>query len=94
MLLVQYYSWNLARTPIKTNIGDEKWPLFVNKTVLDVHINNIALGSRWGRVGVALGSRWGRVGVALGSRWGRVGYFSRVYPCVFDTNMLVSKAQG
>ena len=25
------YSWNLAKTPIKTHNGDEKWPLFVNK---------------------------------------------------------------
>ena len=30
-LLVKYYSRNSARTPIKTNKGDEKWPLFVNK---------------------------------------------------------------
>ena len=30
-LLVKYHSWNLARTPIKTHKGDEKWPLFVNK---------------------------------------------------------------
>ena len=30
-LLVKYYSRNLARTLIKTNEGDEKWPLFVNK---------------------------------------------------------------
>ena len=27
----KYYSWNLARTPIKIHKGDEKWPLFVNK---------------------------------------------------------------
>ena len=26
----KYYSGNLARTPIKTPKGDEKWPLFVN----------------------------------------------------------------
>ena len=26
-----YYSWNLARTLIKTYIGDEQRPLFVNK---------------------------------------------------------------
>ena len=30
-LLVKYYSWNWARTPIKTHKGGEKWPLFVNK---------------------------------------------------------------
>ena len=30
-LLVKYYSRNLARTPIKTHKGGEKWPLFVNK---------------------------------------------------------------
>ena len=24
-------TWNLARTPIKTHKGNEKWPLFVNK---------------------------------------------------------------
>ena len=28
---MKYYSLNLARTPIKTNEGDEKWPLLVNK---------------------------------------------------------------
>ena len=26
-----YYSWNLAGTAIKTNKGNKKWPLFVNK---------------------------------------------------------------
>ena len=26
-----YYAWNLARTPMTTHKGDEKWPLFVNK---------------------------------------------------------------
>ena len=26
-----YYSWNLARTPIKTLKGAGKWPFFVNK---------------------------------------------------------------
>ena len=31
----------LARTPINTHKGDEKWPLFVFQTaVLVVHINN------------------------------------------------------
>ena len=30
-LLVKYYAWNLARIPIKTHKGDERWPLFVNK---------------------------------------------------------------
>ena len=30
-LLVKYYSLTLARTPIKTCKGNEKWPLFVNK---------------------------------------------------------------
>ena len=29
--IVKYYSSNLARTPIKTYKGDDKWPLFVNK---------------------------------------------------------------
>ena len=38
-LLVNYYSSNLARKPIKTHKDDEKWPLFVNKQV--VRINNI-----------------------------------------------------
>ena len=28
---MKYYSWNLARTPIKTHNGVEKWSLFVNK---------------------------------------------------------------
>ena len=28
---MKYYSLNLARTPSKTNEGDEKLPLFVNK---------------------------------------------------------------
>ena len=28
---MKYYSYNLARTPITTHKGDEKWPLFVNK---------------------------------------------------------------
>ena len=27
----KFYSWNLARTPIETYKGDEKWPLLVNK---------------------------------------------------------------
>ena len=31
-LLIKYYSRNLARTPIQTHIGDEKWPLFVNNS--------------------------------------------------------------
>ena len=29
--LVKYYSRSLAKTPIKTRKGDEKWSLFVNK---------------------------------------------------------------
>ena len=29
--MVKYYSLDVARTPIKTSKGDEKWPLFVNK---------------------------------------------------------------
>ena len=32
--MVKYYSWNLARTPIKTHKGDEKYPLFVNKQLV------------------------------------------------------------
>ena len=31
ILLVKYYSLDLARTPIKAHKGDNKWPLFVNK---------------------------------------------------------------
>ena len=30
-VLVKFYAGNLARTPIKTHKGDEKWTLFVNK---------------------------------------------------------------
>ena len=30
-LFMKYYSCKLARIPIKTHKGDEKWPLFVNK---------------------------------------------------------------
>ena len=31
-ILGKYYSCNLAITLIKTHEGDEKWPLFVNKS--------------------------------------------------------------
>ena len=30
-LMVKYYSYNLARTPIKPYKGNENWPSFVNK---------------------------------------------------------------
>ena len=30
-VVVKYYSLYIARTPIKTHKGDEKWPWFVNK---------------------------------------------------------------
>ena len=41
--MVKYYSWNLARTPIKPHKGDEKWAFVCKQTaVLVVRINNIA----------------------------------------------------
>ena len=31
VLYIYIYSWSVARTPIKTHKGNEKWPFYVNK---------------------------------------------------------------
>ena len=69
-------------------------PFYVNKIYSFIHY---ALGLRFGKVYEqkcetnAIGSQFYPTNSVISYRFSCVGYFSRVFPCIFDTNMLISK---